>query len=75
MLLLEPIDNLLKRRVVLELEPVPERPLGLAVLALLRRDGLGEAEERKREVDEAVLVVLELLLAVDDLGAQGETTF
>ena len=69
MLRLEPINKLLQCRVVLELEAVPERPLSLAVLALLRCDGLGEAEERQREVDEAVLVVLELLLAVDELRA------
>ena len=63
----EPVDNLLERRVVLELEAVPERPLRVAVLILLRRDGLREAEERQCEVDEAVLVVLELVLAIDEL--------
>ena len=66
-LALEPVDDLLERRVVLELEAVPERPLRVAVLVLLRRDGLREAEERQCEVDEAVLVVLELVLAVDEL--------
>ena len=67
MLALEPVDDFLERRVVLELEAVPERPLGVAVLVLLRCDGLREAEERQREVDEAVLVVLELILPVDEL--------
>ena len=66
-LALEPVDDLLERRVVLELEAVPERPLGVAVLVLLRRDGLRETEERQCEVDKAVLVVLKLVLAVDEL--------
>lgn len=38
-----------------------------AHLLLLGRDGIREAEEGKREIDEAVLVVLELVLAIDDL--------
>ena len=68
MLLLEPINNLLERRVVLELEAVPERPLSAAVLVLLRGDGLGEAEEGKSKIDEAVLVVFQLVLSIDNLG-------
>ena len=67
MLLLEPVDDLLQRGVVLELEAVPKRPLGRVELALLGSDGLGEAEERKGKIDEAVLVVLKLVLAVNDL--------
>ena len=66
-LALEVVHDLLERRVVLELEAVPERPLRVSVLVLLRRDGLRETEERQCEVDKAVLVVLELVLAVDEL--------
>ena len=39
-LLLEPVDNLLERRVILESEAVPERPLSVAILVLLGSDGL-----------------------------------
>lgn len=67
-LLLEPVNDLRERRVVLELEAVPERPLGRAVLLLGREDRLGKAEERQSQVDEAILVLLNVLLAVDDLG-------
>ena len=67
MLLLEPPDELLECWVVLELEAVPKRPLGCVELALLGSDGLGEAEERKGQVHEAILVVLKLVLAVNDL--------
>lgn len=67
MLLLEPVDDLLERRVALDLEAVPERPLGLVVLLLGGRDGLREAEEGEGEVDEAVLVLLNVVLTVDDL--------
>ncbi len=65
----EVIDDVLERRVVLELEPVPERPVDAVVSALLRRDGLREAEERQCQVDEAVLVVLQFLLPIDELWA------
>ena len=68
MFLLEPVYDLLQWRIIAELEAVPERPLHVAVLVLLRRDGLGETEERQREVDEAVLVVFELGLPVDNLN-------
>ena len=37
-------------------------------LLLLSSDGIRETEEGKSEVDETVLVVLELVLSVDDLG-------
>jgi hypothetical protein len=36
-------------------------------LVLRHGDGLREAEEGKSEVDKAVLVLLDILLAVDDL--------
>ena len=67
MLLPEPSDELLQRRVILELKTVPKRPLHTTVLALLRGDRLREPEERQSEIDETVLVVFELVLAVDDL--------
>ena len=67
MLALEPVNDLLERRVVLELETIPERPLDVAVLVLLRRNGLREPEEGQRKVNEAVLVILQLVLAIDDL--------
>ena len=66
----EPVDDLAQRRVVGELEAVPQRPLRAPVLVLRRRDRLGEPEERQREVHEAVFVVFEFVLAVDDLRAK-----
>lgn len=67
MFLRKPIHNLLQRRIAPKREPIPKRPLRIHILLLLRRDRLREAKERQREVDEPVLVVLELVLAVDDL--------
>ena len=67
MVVAEPVDNLAERRVVGELETVPQRPLHSAVLILRGRNRLREPEERQGEVDEAVLVVLKLVLAVNDL--------
>ena len=69
-LLLEPVDNLLEGRVVLELDTVPERPLSVTILALGRSDRLREAEEGQSKVDEPVLVLLNILLAIDDLCLQ-----
>lgn len=46
LLCLEPVDDLLQRRVVIELESIPERPFDLTIFALLGGDGLGETEER-----------------------------
>jgi hypothetical protein len=67
MLLLEPRDDLLERRVVLELEAIPQRPLCRPILVLLGRYRFRETEERQGEVHEPIFVVLELVLAVDDL--------
>lgn len=67
MLLLEPIDDLLEGRVVLEFDAVPKRPLSVAILVLRRCDRLREAEEGQGQVNEPVLVRLNVLLAVDDL--------
>lgn len=67
MLLLEPPDDLLERRVILELEAIPQRPLCRPILVLLGRYRFREPEERQGEVHEPVFVVLELVLAVNDL--------
>lgn len=67
-LLLEPVNDLLQRRVAVDLEAVPESPLLVLVVLLLGGSNrLGEAEEGKCEVDETVLVLLNVVLAVDDL--------
>jgi hypothetical protein len=67
MLLLEPRDEILERRVILKLEPVPQRPLRRPVLGLLGRYRFRETEERQGEVHEPIFVVIELVLAVYDL--------
>lgn len=67
MLLLEPRDDLLERRVVLELEAIPQRPLCRPILILLGRYRFRETEERQGEVHKSIFVVLELVLAVNDL--------
>ena len=72
MFLLEPRDDLLEGGVVLELEAVPQRPLCRSVLVLLGRYRFRETEERQGEVHESIFVVLEFVLAIDDL--MGETT-
>lgn len=70
-LLLEPRDDLLEGRIVLEHEAIPQRPLRRPVLVCLGRYRLRETEERQREVHKPVFVVVEFILAVDDL--MGET--
>lgn len=45
MFLLEPRDDLLERRVILKLEPIPQRPLRCPVLVLLGRYRFRETEE------------------------------
>lgn len=67
MLLLEPVDDILESRVILEGVAVPECPLDVVILLLLRLYRLGEAEEGQRQVNEAVLEFLQLTLAVDQL--------
>lgn len=57
---LEEIDDLLERRVILKSKAVPKSPLSTAVLLLLCLNWFREAEEGEREVDEAILEVLEL---------------
>lgn len=67
MLLLEPRDDLPERRIVLELEAIPQRPLCRPILHLLGRDRFRETEEWQGEVHKPIFVVLELGLAVNDL--------
>lgn len=43
---LEPRDELLERRVVLELQPVPKSPLSIVEFVLLDSYGLRKTEER-----------------------------
>jgi len=68
----EPIDNFFKSGVVIEREAVPESPLRRSVLVLLGRDRFGEAEEWEGKVHEAVLVIVELVLAIDELRVSDE---
>lgn len=65
--LLEPFQELLQRRIALDLKPVPQSPLSLAILLLRRRNRLRETEEGQRQIHETVLVVLKLVLAVNQL--------
>ena len=67
MLLLEPCDDLLERRVILKLKPIPQRPLCCPVLVLRGRYRFRETEEGQGEVHESIFVVIELVLAVYDL--------
>lgn len=67
MLLVEPRDDVLERRVILKLEPIPQRPLRRPVLLLLGRYRFRETEEGQGEVHEPVFVVIELVLPVYDL--------
>jgi hypothetical protein len=66
-LLLEEVNDVLESRIVLERKAGPQRPFSVTVLLLLGRKRLRKAEERKSEVDEAILVVLELVLTIDEL--------
>ena len=66
------IQKLAKRDVVVVLEPVPEFvhlhfPLFALVFALRTSYGLTEGYKRQGQIDEAVLVVLKLVLAIDEL--------
>ena len=67
MFLLEPCDNILERRVVFEHKAIPQRPLRRPVLIFLGHNWLRETEERQGEVHESIFVVLEFVLAIDDL--------
>lgn len=67
MLLIEPRDDLFESRVILKLEPIPQRPLRRPVLGLLGRYRLRETKEGQGEVHEPIFVVIELVLAVYDL--------
>ena len=65
---LEELEELLERELapLVDVEAVPQRPLGSAWahLVLRRGDGLGEGDERQREVGECVLVVVDPLLGL-----------
>ncbi len=45
MLLPEPRDDLLERRIILELEPIPQRPLSRPIFVLRGRYRFRETEE------------------------------
>jgi hypothetical protein len=66
-LLLEPRNDLLEGRVILEFKPIPQRPLRRPVLVLLGLYRFRETEERQGEIDEPIFVLLELVLSVNDL--------
>ncbi len=61
------VKELLERHVALDHETVPDGPLKFTGLLLGAGDGLGEAEEGECKIDEAVLVRLDVLAAVDEL--------
>ena len=66
------IQKLAKCDVAVVLEPVPELvhlhfSLFALVFALRTRYGLTEGYKRQGQIDEAVLVVLKLILAIDEL--------
>ena len=68
MLRLEELEELLERELapLVDVEAVPQRPLGPAGahLVLRRGDRLGEGDERQREVGERILVVVDALLGL-----------
>ena len=68
MILLEPSHDFSQRRIVFELEAIPQCPFRLAILVLWHSDWLGEAEEWQSQVHESILVTLELLLSIDNLN-------
>ena len=63
----EPLDHLLQRGIVLELETIPKRPLSGTVFVLRCRNRFGEPEEWECEIDKAILVILEFPFPVDNL--------
>lgn len=64
---LEPVYDVLKCRVVAELEAVPQRPLRCPVLEFRGGDGFREAKEWEGKIDESILVLFKLGLAINDL--------
>lgn len=67
MLCFEPRDEVIERRVVGKLESVPKRPFSGAVFTFRSCDRFGETKEWQCKVNKSILVVFELLLAVNDL--------
>jgi hypothetical protein len=74
MLLLEPRDDLPERRVILEFEPIPQRPVRRPVLVLFCLYRFRETEEWQGEIDKSIFVVLELVLSVNDLMEEAWNT-
>lgn len=68
MFLLEVGDDVFQRRIILELETIPEGPLDRTILRLFGGDRFRKPEERKCQIDESVLVILEFVLLVDYLS-------
>lgn len=64
---LEKGDELGQGDVSLDIKAVPEGPRVLVVLVLGSGNGLGESKEGEGEVDEAILVILNLVLAGNQL--------
>jgi len=55
---LKPSDELLERRVIFELQPVPKGPFSVLEFVLCGSDGLRETEEGQSKVDKTVLEVI-----------------
>lgn len=68
MFLLEVGDDVFQRRIILELETIPEGPLNGTIRRLFGSDRFREPEEWKSQIDESILVILELVLLVDYLS-------
>ena len=68
MFLLEVGDDVFQRRIILELETIPEGPLNGTIRCLFGGDRLREPEEWKCQIDESVLVIFESVLLVDYLS-------
>jgi len=68
MFFLEVSDDVLQRRIILELETIPEGPLNGTIHRLFGGDRFRETEEWKSQINESVLVVLKFVLLVDYLS-------
>ena len=68
MFFLEVSDDVLQRRIILELETIPEGPLNGTIRRLFGGDRFRETEEWKSQINESVLVVLKFVLLVDYLS-------
>jgi len=68
MFFLKVSDDVLQRRIILELETIPEGPLNGTIRRLFGGDRFREPEEWKSQIDKSVLVVLKFVLLVDYLS-------